>query len=50
MVEPGETKVKSKGAEDMKVFKFKKKNPGRNNNSTKRTDQDMPELLKGVKF
>jgi len=28
MVEPGETKVKSKGVEEKKVFKFKKKNTG----------------------
>ena len=50
MVEPGETKVKSKGVEDKKVFKFKKKNHGRNNISRKCADRDVPELLKGVEF
>jgi len=49
MVEPGETKVKSKGVEEKKVFKFKKKNQ-RNNNSSKRVDRDVPELLKVVEF
>jgi len=49
MVEPGETKVKSKGVEDKKVFKFKKKNQ-RNNNSSNHVDQDVLELLKGVEF
>jgi len=50
MVEPGETMVKSEGVEDKKVFKFKKKNHGRNNNSIKRADRNVPELLKGVEF
>jgi len=50
MVELGETKVKSKGAEDNKVFKFKKNNLGRNNNSMKRADRDVPELLEGVEL
>ena len=49
MVEPGETKVNIKGIEEKKVFKFKKKNQ-RNNNSLKRVDQDVSELLKGVEF
>ena len=49
MVEPGETKVKDEGIEEKKVFKFKKKNQ-RNNNSSKRVDRDVPELLKGVEF
>jgi hypothetical protein len=49
MVEPGETKVKVEGIEEKKVFKFKKKNQ-RNNNSSKRVDRDVPELLKGVEF
>jgi len=50
MVEPGCTKVKAKGAKDKKVFKFKKKNHGRNNNLMKHADQDVPELLKGVEL
>jgi len=50
MVEPGETKVKSKGVEEKKVFKFKKKNQRNNNISSRRADQDVPELLKGVEF
>jgi len=50
MVEPGETKVISEGVEEKKVFKFKKKNHGRNNISSKRVDRDVPELLKGVEF
>ena len=37
MVEPQETKVKSEGVEEKKVFKFKKKNQ-RNNNSLKHVD------------
>jgi len=49
MVESGETKVKTEGIEAKKVFKFKKKNQ-RNNNSSKRVDRDVPELLKGVEF
>ena len=49
MVEPGETKVKTEGIKEKKVFKFKKKNQ-RNNNSSKRVDRDVPELLKGVEF
>ena len=49
MVEPGETKVKSEGVEEKKVFKFKKKNQ-RNNISSKHVYQDVPELLKGVEF
>jgi len=49
MVEPGETKVKTEGVEEKKIFKFKKKNQ-RNNNSSKRVDRDVPELLKGVEF
>jgi len=49
MVEPGETKVKTEGIEEKKVFKFKKKNQW-NNNSSKRVDGDVPELLKGVEF
>ena len=48
MVEPGETKVKSKEVEEKKVFKFKKKNQ-RNNKMSKHVDQDVPEL-KGVEF
>ena len=49
MVEPGETKVKTEGIYEKKVFKFKKKNQ-RNNNSLKHVDWDVPELLKGVEF
>jgi len=49
MVEPGETKVKTKGVEEKKIFTFKKKNQ-RNNNSSKRVDRDVPELLKGEEF
>jgi len=48
-MEPGETKVKSEGVEEKKVFKFKKKNQ-RNNISSKHVDWDLPELLKGVEF
>ena len=40
MVEPGETKVKTQGIEENKVFKFKKKNQ-RNNNSLN-VDRDVP--------
>ena len=49
MVDPGETKVKSEGVEEKKVFKFKKNNQ-RNNNSLKHVDWDVPELLKVVEF
>ena len=49
MVEPGDTKVKSEGVEEKKVFKFKKKNR-RNNISSKCLDRDVPELLKGVEY
>jgi len=49
IVEPGETKVKSKGVEEKKVFKFKKKNQW-NNISSKCLDPDVPELLKGVEY
>jgi len=49
MVEPGETKVKSEGVEEKKVFKFKKKKQ-KNNNSLKHVDRDVPELLRGVEF
>jgi len=42
--------VKSEGVEEKKVFKFKKKNHGRNNISSKCVDRDVPELLKGVEF
>jgi len=49
MVEPGETKVKTEGIEEKKVFKFKKKNQ-RSINSSKHVDRDVPELLKGVEF
>ena len=49
MVEPEETKVKTEGIEEKKVFKFKKKNQ-RNNNLSKNADQAVPELLKGVEF
>jgi len=50
MVEPGETKVKTKGIDEKKVFTFKKKNQRNNNLSMKLVDQDVTELLKGVEF
>ena len=43
--------MKSEEGEEKKFSKFnKKKHHGRNNNATKRAEQDVPELLKGVKF
>ena len=53
MVEPGDTvKVKTEEGGEVKRFShFKKKNQGKNANAdAKRTDQDVPELLKGVEF
>ena len=53
MVEPGDTvKVRTEeGNEEKRFSRFKKKNQGRNANAAaKCTNQDVPELLKGVEF